>query len=110
MKKLSIVLMCLAVLGFTGTVSAGQPKTGVAHCGCNLDGTDLEWVFLDVSAKSKGHKQHLDGDLEDCSDQFEAFVGTYERDFNDCTLVGEGSLGGVVACDPNPVEGASCSD
>ena len=110
MKQLLTVvaIACLGIFGFTGTALAD--KTVVAHCGCNFDGTDLEWVFLDVNTNSKGHQQHLDGDLEDCFDEFAVFVDVYERDFDDCGLIGETNLPGVSTCNPDPVEGASCSD
>jgi hypothetical protein len=110
MKKFSILLLCIAVLGFTGTALAGQPKTDVAHCGCNFDGTDLEWVFVSVSVNSKGHKQHDAGDLEDCYDEAGAYVDTYERDFDDCILFDGTVLDGVFDCADDPIEGTSCSD
>ncbi len=115
MKKLTLLTVVVA-LGMFGLVNpstaiAGQPKTDVAHCGCNADGSDLEWVYLSVSTKSKGHKQHDAGDLEDCDDEFDEFVDTYERDFDDCILFNGAVLDGVVDCAPeDPIEGDSCSD
>ncbi len=111
MKKLSLILICLAMFAYTSTAFGDPPgKTVVAHCGCNFDGTDLEWVFLDVSTKSKGHQRHLDGDFESCNDESGSFVDIYERDFDDCDLIGEDGLGGVATCGTDPIEGDPCSD
>ncbi len=114
MKKLTLLTVVVA-LGMFGLVNpstaiARQPKTDVAHCGCNFDGSDLEWVFLSVSVKSKGHQQHDATDLEDCFDPTTgAVVDTYTRASDDCILSGGPTLPGVFACDPVPTEGVSCS-
>ncbi len=113
MKKVSIVLGCLLLLGFSTNALAA--KSSVAHCGCNDDGSDLVWTYLEVSSKSKGHKQHNMSDLEECYidvlvDEVwvEVYVDTYERAADDCTFNGT-ELSGLSACDPIPTEGESCA-
>ena len=115
MKKVSIVLGCLLLLGFSTNALAA--KSSVAHCGCNDDGTDLVWTYLEVSSKSKGHMQHNMSDLEECyidvwdegaQEWVEVYVDTYERTADDCTFNGT-TLSGLLACDPVPLEGESCA-
>ena len=113
MKKVSIVLGCLLLLGFSTNALAA--KSSVAHCGCNDDGTDLVWTYLEVSSKSKGHMQHNEFDLEDCyidvlvGDKWvEEYVDTYERAADDCTFNGT-TLSGLSTCELIPTEGESCA-
>lgn len=108
MKKLSLILICLAVFSFTGTAFAGGHKTSVAHCGCTADGFGLEWVYLSVSQKSKGHQQHDAGDMETCFDG-ETLIDTYQREFDDCILFEDALLSGVSDCDGDPLEGGICA-
>jgi hypothetical protein len=75
-KKLVVLCCGLIVLGVSVTAVAGNggppSKSQIYHCGCvtgNWYGfatARLEWSYLDVSHNSKGHAQHLDGDLEEC--------------------------------------------
>jgi len=114
MKKLTLLTVVVA-LGMFGLVNpstaiARQPKTDVAHCGCNFDGSDLEWVFLSVSVKSKGHQQHDAGDMEECFDAADMPVDTYERAFDDCILLDGTLLPGVADCAADPIAGDTCSD
>ena len=106
-----MVITALTLL--TTTAFAGGQKSALAHCGCNSNATDLEWKIINVSQSSKGHRQHKVNDIETCVTindvTGEEMSFTYERAANDCTLVDEGLLLGVAECNPDPMEGESCS-
>ena len=111
MKKLIVSMACLSVFGFAGTALAGNHKTDIAHCGCNADGSDLEWQFLSVSKNSKGHRQHEDYDEENCYVD-DVLIGMYLRQYDDCILTPGQTLEGVDECvlvNITPVLGESCA-
>ena len=86
-------------------------KAALMHCGCNSDGTGLEWNYLVVSSKSKGHRKHQAGDIVECyvpDVDEDVLEGTYTRDDKDCTI-DEGTLLEVDQCgSPVPMAGESC--
>ena len=114
MKKISLILGSIALIGMSATASAAKPmEAGIYHCGnvvtneytaeaqCNL-----EWSYLIINSKSKGHQQHQSGDMENCTYYTDTVDGegnpveqseTLYRAFSDCE-VGE-LLEGVATCD-----------
>lgn len=114
MKKLSLVLISLLLVGFAGSALAAKDAKTIRHCGCVYDSIDgVSMVFHDVlvSGKSQGHRNHL-VDSEDL-----CFAGldlseepTFElwaRDADDC-MMEEGTNTGLSACDGSQVEFESC--
>lgn len=116
-KKISVVLTGMMLIGVSATAVATKPtEAQIYHCGCQShdDGTssagaDLRWNLITVSPRSRGHRQHEDGDIETCTylDEFSIEQEVdLERDSDDCEVMG--SVIGVLPCDPAPVEGAEC--
>lgn len=111
LMKRAILALAIALTAAVATAAyAERPtKVDIAHCGCAEDGSDLVWVFLNISSKSKGHQQHDAGDVEECLDTDGFVAGTFERGADDCVLFGGDPLNGVATCVADPVEGDSCS-
>jgi len=86
-------------------------KAALMHCGCSSDGTGLEWKYLVVSSKSKGHRNHLAGDVEECyvpDGDAVTLIGTYTRDYDDCTINADALLDIEQCEEVVPIEGESC--
>jgi hypothetical protein len=120
-KKITSVLIGLALVGFVSTAVAGGHKTDVFHCGCVAYapgavapwGTAfLEWSELNVGKNSKGHQLHEAGDEETCTfylDEFTMSSADYIRGGDDCQEVGAThTLAGVEVCVATPSDGALC--
>ena len=109
MKKLSLVLLSLVLIGFAGIALAGKPtETMIAHCGCNYDGDAMEWQIITVNPNSKGHQNHEVDDTEECWDPTDTYVEYLDRDYDDCELVGQ--LTGLETCAEVWQQDASCGD
>jgi len=72
MKKLSLVLLALSLVGMAGSALAGGPKNDIMHCGCvyvadnETDGTaSMVWKQLSIK-NGKGHRNHVVDQLDDC--------------------------------------------
>jgi len=104
MKKLSLVLISLLLVGFAGSALAAKDAKTIRHCGCVYDSISDEasMVFHDVviSGKSQGHGNHLAGSEDLCFDGLDSEeLATYElwvRDADDCML--DGSNDGLIDC------------
>lgn len=92
-----------------GNHGGGNPKVQIAHCGCNYDGSGLEWKHIRVSTRAKGHLRHTVDSSATCI-YLEEEV-TYVRGFDDCRISnGEPSnnIGGLADCEPVPEVQTSC--
>lgn len=111
------IFTALAITAFTlsaTTAFAGGPKTSLAHCGCNANGDDLEWQIINVSSKSKGHQQHLAGDMETCVVTDDAGIivmeTNFERGESDCIISGTlENVGNCPTAIPFPMQDESCT-
>ena len=72
MKKLSLVLLALSLVGMAGSALAGGPKNDIMHCGCvyvadnETTGTAL-MVWKQLSIKNgKGHRNHVVNHEDSC--------------------------------------------
>ena len=98
MKKLTLVLLSLVLLGFAGTAMAEKKaKSTILHCGCAWDGLEASMVYGEnnISSKSRGHDAHVFGSMDSCFDGQvlveDAFVDVYTdfvRTASDCQLDG----------------------
>lgn len=87
----------------------GNPKVQIAHCGCNFDGSGLEWKHIRVSTKAKGHLRHTADSSATCIYLDEEV--SYVRGADDCRISnGEESnnIGGLDDCEPVPEIQTSC--
>lgn len=95
--------------GGNGGNGGGNPKVEIAHCGCNSDGSGLEWKHIRVSTRAVGHLKHVEGESALCIYLDEEVF--YERGADDCRIsYGEASnnIGGLADCDPIPEVQTSC--
>ena len=127
MKKLTLILISLILIGATNQVLAAKEAKGVRHCGCiyvatNETDGEASMVYQDllVAGRSKGHRNHVIGSEDDClsgyewvtpiegedylSPLYEAFV----REGDDCMWSGTDPF--ILACDLDigPEEGDVC--
>jgi hypothetical protein len=132
MKKLSLVLLALSLVGFAGSALAKVDKSvkTIRHCGCTYDytfesGTEMLYHDIETSGNSKGHgKNHVVGSFSDC------WLGTYTeveegvfvpdteqwmRSGDDCLV--DGIDGTLADCDMGTedtvddiLEGTDCGD
>ncbi len=113
MKKLSLVLISLLLVGFAGSALAAKDAKTIRHCGCVYDSISDEasMVFHDVvvSGKSQGHGNHLVDSEDLCFAGLDSEdLATFElwvRDADDCMVAGTNN--GLIACDGQE-EFASC--
>ena len=99
MNKLSLIPLGLLSVAISGTVAAErQPKELLFHCGCNDNGTGLEWVALNVSNKAKGHANHQEGDTEACYNTYSYEWEEYTRGWDDCEEEYGPNIYGVGDC------------
>ena len=86
----------------------GNTKVQIAHCGCNYDGSGLEWKHIRVSTKAKGHLSHTVDSSATCIYLDEEV--TYLRGVDDCLISDEPSnnIGGLEVCEPVPEIQTSC--
>ena len=92
------------------TKGTGNPKVQIAHCGCNYDGSGLEWKHIRVSTKAKGHLRHTVDSQVTCINDLKEEVA-FTRGYADCRISdGEPSnnIGGLLDCDPVPEVSTSC--
>ena len=122
MKKLTLILFSLVLIGFAGIVMAEKPdKSTVLHCGCAWDGEFATMVYgeITISAKSRGHDAHIVGSIDSCKDgevfneELEVWEDTFSdfvRNGDDCQLSGPPLGDPILACegDPAPVAGDAC--
>lgn len=71
MKKLTIVLLSLVLIGMAGSVWAVKPaKSEVLHCGCVWDDfgevASMEYKVITINSKSRGHDAHYFGSMDAC--------------------------------------------
>ena len=123
MKKLSLVLLSLVLIGFAGSAIAAKNAKDVLHCGCVLDqygveGHGMVYHEISISGNSKGHaKNHVNGSTSFC------FTGDYEitepyapieeewmRTGPDCELSDVDDLANCDTLEPVPSEGLDCGD
>jgi len=125
MKKLSIVLLSLILIGMAGSVWAAKPiKSLVLHCGCVWDDigevASMEYKEITISSKSKGHDAHVAGSIDSCyNGQVEVETDVWEDDYADfvrsgadCQLDGP-ELGDPIDFCPEeepPVAGETCGN
>jgi len=86
--------------------TGSNPKVQIAHCGCNYNGSGLEWKHIRVSTKARGHLRHTVDSDASCINELEEEV-LYTRGFDDCRISDEASnnIGGLARCDdPDDVE------
>jgi hypothetical protein len=130
MKKLSLVLLALLLVGFAGSALAGKSAKTIRHCGCTFDytvesGTEMLYHDIETTGNSKGHgKNHVVGSFSDC------WTGTYTeiepgvfvpdteqwmRSGDDCLV--DGTDGTLADCDmgneipdDDILEGTDCGD
>jgi hypothetical protein len=91
--------------------SKAPPKVRIAHCGCNYDGSGLEWKHIRVSTRAVGHLNHTEGSEVTCINDLEEEV-YYTRGFADCRIsegVDANNIGGLLDCDPEPDVQTSCT-
>ena len=86
-----------------------NPKVEIAHCGCNYDGSGLEWKHIRVSTNAKGHLRHTAESEAGCINDIDEEV-FFTRGYDDCRTSDEPSnnIGGLEPCEPLPVVGTSC--
>lgn len=84
----------------------GKEKVTLLHCGCAEDGTRLEYVEINVSSRSKGHKKHVAGSFDSCSDDGENYRD-FVRTGSDCQLDGPDMGDEIAYCD-GQVAGDEC--
>ena len=100
MKKTTLISMSLLSAAISGAVAADPPaKERLFHCGCNYNGTGLEWVGLNVSKKAKGHGNHQAGDSEACYNRYSYQWVEYIRGWDDCEEEYGPNIYGVGDCD-----------
>ena len=65
---------------------ANKPaKVTILHCACADEGDLMQYVEIQVSSKSKGHRHHIAGSIESCSDGAESF-DDFVRNGSDCQV------------------------
>ena len=116
MKKLIVFMACLGVFGFTSSVMAEPPaKSTILHCGCVIDepGTaNMRYSEISISSKSRGHDNHVAGDIDSCPAGDETFID-FLRTGSDCQLDGPplgDPIGDCVDQEPGQVCGAEVID
>lgn len=88
----------------------GNPKVEIAHCGCNYDGSGLEWKHIRVSTRARGHLRHKAGSEATCILLDEEV--SYIRGADDCRIsydVPSNNIGGLADCAPVPEVQTSCA-
>ena len=126
MNKLltSIPVVFLSMFLFSGSVAAVPPehanahtpsKSTILHCGCNIGGTDLIYLEKSVSSKTRGHDQHMVGQIESCGTGiFDADVeetADFVRLGADCQIDGPAlgdPISACVICETCIVAGDTC--
>jgi len=109
MKKLTLMLLSLVLVGFAGSAIAKQDgapakakpeKSTILHCGCEWDDLGLvaSMVYkeINISSKSRGHDGHVAGTVGSCYagqteidiDVFEDVFVDFVRNGDDCQLDG----------------------
>jgi hypothetical protein len=77
---------------------AGPPaKVVLLHCGCADDGNRMEYVEIQVSSRSKGHRFHEAGSIDSCSDGTDSFRD-FVRSGSDCQLDGPALGDDIQSC------------
>jgi hypothetical protein len=119
MKKLSLVLLSLVLIGIAGIALAAKPdKSTILHCGCAWDGAvaTMEYGENNISAKSRGHDAHIAGSIDSCKDGevfnddlqvWEDTFSDFVRNGDDCQVDGPPLGDPILDCD-GPVVGDSC--
>jgi hypothetical protein len=82
MKKLSLVLLALSLVGMAGSALAGGPKNDIMHCGCvyladNVTTGTASMVWKQLSIKNgNGHSNHVVDQLDDCLSGYDEVLCT----------------------------------
>jgi len=107
MKKLTLILFNILLIGFATTAMANKDRSTVLHCGCAWDGQNasMEYGENTISSRDRGHDTHVFGSMDSCYegqeliDEFYVDVYTdFLRVSSDCQLDGP-SLGEPIdAC------------
>lgn len=89
MKKITLVLLSLVLIGMAGIAWAGGPKNDIMHCGCvyvadnETDGTaSMEWKQLSIK-NGKGHRNHVVDQLDDCLSGYDEVFCTEDDVLNE---------------------------
>ena len=89
MKKISIVLGGMVILGLSATASADKPTdTELYHCGCNDAGTGLEMHLQIVNSNAGGHNNHIIDSVTMCTDEDDNDTW-WKRTQSDCLETGD---------------------
>ena len=112
MKKLIVFMACLGVFGFTSSVMAEPPaKSTILHCGCVIDESgdpNMRYSEISVSSKSRGHDNHVVGDIDSCPAGDEIFID-FVRTGDDCQIDGPPLGDPIDPCgEEGPVAGDVC--
>lgn len=123
MKKVYLSLLALAFAGATQLALAGPPecvppgligkdvppgkaKVTLLHCGCADDGLSLVYREIQVSNRSKGHRKHVAGSFDSCSDDGETYRD-FVRTGSDCQVDGPAMGDDIAFCD-GQIAGDEC--
>lgn len=88
----------------------GKWKATLLHCGCAEDGTQLEFVEITVSNRSKGHLKHVAGSFDSCSSDGENYLD-FVRTGSDCQVDdGQPLIGDDIAFCDDQVAGQACGE
>jgi hypothetical protein len=90
--------------------SQGKWRVTLLHCGCADDGTQLEFVEMTVSSRSKGHRMHVAGSFDSCSTDGETYRD-FVRTGSDCQVDdGQPLPGDEIAYCSDQLAGQACGD
>ena len=81
-------------------------KVAILHCGCADTGDVMHYVEIQVSSKSKGHKKHVAGSIDSCSDGTDNYID-FVRNGSDCQLTGN-AIDGMEFCSDDQVASHEC--
>ena len=88
MKKLSLVLLALSLVGMAGSALAGGPKNDIMHCGCvyvadnETTGTaSMVWKQLSIK-NGKGHRNHVVNHEDSCLSGYDEVLCTEDDIFS----------------------------
>lgn len=60
-------------------------KVTILHCACPDTGDLMQYVEIQVSSKSKGHRNHVAGSIDSCSDGSDSYRD-FVRSGSDCQV------------------------
>jgi hypothetical protein len=107
MKKLTLLLFSILLIGFATTAMANKDQSTLLHCGCAWDGQNasMEYGENTISSRGRGHDSHVFGSMDSCYDGQvlinEGYVDVYTdflRVSSDCQLDGPPLGDPIDAC------------